>query len=135
MAETLGVVAMLMGAHGVTGDGTTGDVTDSAPAWWLHQIVLGDLVVGDTGFHGPPEVAGPVEVEIGYNVVESLRGRGIATSVCRLLLAQAWRDGADAVRAEADEGNEASVRVLLRSGFTELGDRRYRVQRPAGASR
>jgi RimJ/RimL family protein N-acetyltransferase len=143
MTETLTGLGMVVAAHRATGEPSS-----ATPGWWLHQIVLADLVVGDVGFHGPPPVAGPVEVEIGYNVVEGLRGRGIATRACGLILEQAWRDGAAVVRAEVDPGNVASRRVLLRSGFVEHGrdeqgdgdeqgrpdkqDRRYELRRPTG---
>jgi ribosomal-protein-alanine N-acetyltransferase len=125
MEETLSALAMLVAAHRAVGwSGGT------RPSWWLHQIVLGDTVVGDVGFHGPPAATGPVEVEIGYNVVGGLRGRGIGTQACRLLLLLAWRDGARLVRAEVDPGNEASRRVLLRCGFTELDGLRFQAERP-----
>jgi len=130
-------LGMVVAAHRLTG-GTLPDL----PRWWLHQIVVADLVVGDVGFHGPPPVTGPAEVEIGYNVVEGLRGRGIATRACGLILEQAWRDGAAVVRAEVDPHNVASRRILLRSGFVEHGrdeqdDRdeqggRYELRSPTG---
>lgn len=129
LAETLDALAMLDSAHRAAG--WTGT---STPSWWLHQIVLDDLVVGDVGFHGPPAATEPAEVEIGYAVVEALRGRGIATRACHLVLEVAWRDGAALVRAEADESNPASVRVLRAAGFTALGDRRFRIRRPAGVA-
>jgi RimJ/RimL family protein N-acetyltransferase len=126
MEETLGALGMILEAHRVAGwDG------EGRPPWWLHQIVLDGEVVGDIGFHSPPPAEGPVDVEIGYNVVEALRGRGIATQACRLVLGQAWRDGAVRVRAEAD--NPASGTVLLRAGFTSLGYRRYVIERPVEA--
>jgi RimJ/RimL family protein N-acetyltransferase len=124
MTETVTALGMVVAAQRLTG-GTLPDL----PRWWLHQIVLADLVVGDVGFHGPPPVTGPAAVEIGYNVVEGLRRRGIATRACGLILEQAWRDGAEVVRAETDPGNVASEQVLLRSGF--VGRRgQYEHRRP-----
>lgn len=125
MTETVGALGMLFSAHRAAGW-----TTELAPSWWLHQIVLDDEVVGDIGFHGPPGPKRPVEVEIGYAVVPGLRGRGIATASCRLLLEQAWRDGAALVRAETEPGNQASATVLLRSGFQREGDLRYLIARP-----
>lgn len=95
----------------------------SSPGWWLYQIVVDvtgdgggeDVVVGDIGFHGPPEPGPRAVVEIGYAVVPSRRGRGIATRACALILEQAWRDGADVVQAEAV--NPASRTVLVKCGF------------------
>lgn len=102
------------------------------PLWWLHQIVVGaagqDLVVGDIGFHGPPGPGAPAVVEIGYHVVPGWRGRGVATRACRLLVQQAWRDGADVVRAQAEP---ADSRAVLRAcGFQELPDHWFEVARP-----
>lgn len=135
---TLDALSLITGSHQAAG--WSGG---SAPGWWLHQIVLdgelaaadggpGPLVVGDVGFHGPPPGSGPVEVEIGYDVVPSWRGRGVAGRACALVLEQAWRDGAILVRAETDPGNVASRRVLRGNGFTADGDDQYHVARPAG---
>ena len=93
-------------------------------------MLLDGLVVGDVGFHGPTPVSGPAEVEIGFAVVAGLRRRGIATGACRLVLAQAWRAGAVRVLAETEPENVASQRVLAACGFTELGYRRYVIERP-----
>ena len=68
------------------------------------------MVVGDIGFHGPPEPGSRAVVEIGYAVVPAWQGRGVATRACALILDQAWRDGADLVQAEA--GGPASRAVL-----------------------
>ena len=47
-----------------------------ASPWWFFAVVVDGVVVGDAGFHGPPPAEGPVEVEIGYQVVPSVRRRG-----------------------------------------------------------
>ncbi|MET1003950.1 MAG: GNAT family N-acetyltransferase [Propionibacteriaceae bacterium] len=129
MTETLEALGMILAAHRVMGL-----AADAEPDWWISQIVLGDLVVGDIGFHGPPvtPLVGQqeVDVEIGYNVVPELRGRGIATRAVGLLLEQAWRAGATVVRAETDADNAASRGVLLRAGFTALGHDQYAITRP-----
>jgi len=134
MVETVQSLAVVVAAHGAAGwapDSPSARL-DSAPAWWLHQIVLDDVVVGDVAFHGPPAELGPVEVEIGYDVVPAVRGRGIATRACVLIQQVAWRDGAVVVHADTDPDNRASQRVLLRSGFVGGGDFRFRVDRPVG---
>jgi len=130
MAETVDALGMIVAAHRVQGWSMVVE-----PRWWLHQIVQGDLVVGDIGFHGPPAAIGGGEVEIGYNVVAGLRGRGIATRACALIVERAWRDGATVVRAEADPDNGASQQVLLRSGFRPTGYFRYVLHRPTPGSR
>ena len=119
MAETFGAVQMLLGAHGFAlrpDDDPAGE-----PAWWIWQVVEDGLVVGDIGFHGPPPADGPVTVEIGYNVVPAVRGRGVATRACVLLLEQAWRDGAQLVLAGTEPGNVASQRVLRKIGMQQEG--------------
>ncbi|MBA3529232.1 MAG: GNAT family N-acetyltransferase [Propionibacteriaceae bacterium] len=112
MTETIDALGMLFPAHR-----NLGWLGQDEPAWWLHQVVFDGRVVGDVGFHGPPAAAGPAEVEIGYNVVAGLRGCGIATQACAMLVAQAWRDGAEVVVAETERDNVASQRVLQRCGF------------------
>lgn len=95
--------------------------------WWIFGIVADGVVVGDAGFHGPPPADGPAEVEVGYQVVPSARGQGVATRACALLLAHAWHHGAALVRAEVepDSPDGAASRAVLRAnGFrpTARGD-------------
>ncbi len=115
----------------------TGRAIEESPRWWLHQIIIRgttqepagqDLVVGDVGFHGPPETGGLAVVEIGYHVVPGWRGRGIATRACALVLERAWLDGADIVRAEAEHPD--SQAVLRKCGFREAPDHWFEVARP-----
>lgn len=72
-------------------------------------------VIGTIGFLGPP-VDG--EVEVSYNVAPSRRGLGYATeaviALSRFALAQ---PGVECVTAYTDETNEASISLLLTSGF------------------
>ena len=114
-----------------------GTVLDREPDWWVHQIVVvnslrTETVVGEAGFHGPPDPDGVVE--IGYEVVPGWRRRGVATRACGLLLEQAWALGARVVRAEAPPANVASRRVLRVNGFRPdpegSGPDGYRVDRP-----
>ena len=85
-------------------------------------------MVGDIGFHGPPEPGRRAVVEIGYAVVPGWRGRGVATRACTLILEQAWRDGADLVQAEAV--NPASRAVLLKNGFRPSAGDWFEATRP-----
>ena len=123
MLDSVDAIAMLFAAHRAM----AGTVKDS-PAWWIHQIIVDGVVVGDIGFHGPPSPEW--EVEIGYSVVPAWRGRGIATRACALILQQAWQDGADTVVAETDDGNVASQAVLLRNGFQRRTDGVFVINRP-----
>ena len=83
------------------------------------QRVTGE-VIGDIGFHGPPDEAGTVE--IGYGIVEQYRGRGLvgesAVAICRL--ACSWLEVTRIV-AQTEEGNAASAGVLGHAGFREDG--------------
>ena len=81
----------------------------------------GGTVVGDIGFHGPPDEAG--RAEIGYSVVPGRRGRGYATEAAAALLrwAQA-QPGVRQVVAGCDPGNAASATVLERAGLVRAGE-------------
>ena len=123
--DTLDGLAMLVAAHQAMVD-----ELDAVPAWWLHQIVADDLVVGDIGFHGPPADPAAPSVEIGYNVVPAWQGRRVATWACGAILQQAWQDGAVQVTAETEPDNVASQTVLARNGFRLGADQRWLVERP-----
>ena len=79
------------------------------------------LVVGSIGFFGPPapEGDGVLEAEIGYGLVEAVRGAGYATEAVTAMVAAAEAEGAR-VRASVLPDNAASIRVLAKCGFTEL---------------
>jgi len=51
-------------------------------------VVAEGTLVGETGFHGPPDQSGTVEV--GYGVLPSWRGQGIATEATRALISHAF---------------------------------------------
>lgn len=65
--------------------------------------------------------------ELGYQVVPSSRGAGLAAAGCRLALRHAWaprRDGGLGLRrlvAQTSADNEASIRTLTRLGFVLWG--------------
>ncbi|MDO4784617.1 MAG: GNAT family N-acetyltransferase [Propionibacteriaceae bacterium] len=104
------------------------------PGFGMHLIVrLADgLVVGDAGFHAPPDERG--SVELSYGLAASARGHGYATRAVRLLCASALaRDCASSVIAETTPDNPASIAVLARCGFVPVrsgGQRlRFRLSR------
>jgi [ribosomal protein S5]-alanine N-acetyltransferase len=97
------------------GDGGNGQ-------WGMFQIILRETgeVIGDIGFHGPPDETGTVE--IGYGIVGQYRGRGLlgesAVAICGL----AWsRREVSRIIARTEEGNAASAGVLRHAGFRERG--------------
>ena len=75
------------------------------------------LAVGGIGFFGPPDAAG--QVELGYGLVASARGAGLATEALRAASVTAFDHGARAILADTTLDNRASQRVLEKAGFTE----------------
>lgn len=123
LPESMDAIAMALAAH----EAMIGAI-EEPPDWWIHQIVVDGVVVGDIGFHGPP---GPDKVvEIGYSVVPAWRRRGVASRASELILQQAWQDGAEIVLAEADHDNVASQAVLLSNGFHRRGDGVFMIKCP-----
>ena len=96
---------------------------DGAPPWGVWQVIHRSRVIGDIGFHGPPDDDGAVE--IGYQVVPALRRRGVASTAVGLIVAEAVRHGARSIRADVVGDNPGSSRSLQRNGFhivSEHGD-------------
>jgi RimJ/RimL family protein N-acetyltransferase len=90
--------------------------------WGMFQIILCETgeVIGDIGFHGPPDGAGTVE--IGYGIVEQYRGRGLAGESAVAICGLAWsRPEVTRIIAQTEEGNAASGGVLRHAGFRENG--------------
>ena len=77
------------------------------------------VVVGHAGFHAPPDAVGMVE--IGYTVLEAHRRQGYATATVAVLLREAASRGARVVRASVSPQNEASLAVVRRLGFVQVG--------------
>ena len=84
-----------------------------------YQILLDREVVGGIGFHGPPRDG---LVEVGYGVVESVRGRGVATAALRLILdVAAGYASVKRVCGRTTPDNVASQRVMLGAGLHPSG--------------
>lgn len=78
-------------------------------------------VVGTAGFFGPPDDHGVVG--LGYGVVPSVRGQGLATEALKALLEFASHDPrVRLVQADASRENMASRRVLMNGGFTQVSE-------------
>jgi RimJ/RimL family protein N-acetyltransferase len=84
----------------------------------VYQLVrcMDRRVIGDIGFHGPPDQHGSVTV--GYGLAASARGHGYATEALRALAAWALAQP-EVVRVEADttHANLPSQRVMERAGM------------------
>ncbi|WP_228973094.1 GNAT family N-acetyltransferase [Streptomyces sp. DH12] len=92
------------------------------PGWGVYVMVRASdgRAVGGIGFHAAPDAEGAVE--IGYDVVESARGRDHATEALRALAAWAFRHPeARVLRATVEHGNAASHTVVGRAGFRPVG--------------
>jgi RimJ/RimL family protein N-acetyltransferase len=103
--------------------------------WGLFQIILRETgeVIGDIGFHGPPDETGTVE--IGYGIVEQYRGRGLAGESAAAICGLAWsRPEVSRIIAQTDRDNAASAGVLRHAGFREDdiadGLRNFSLDRP-----
>jgi len=108
---------------------------DTNGQWGMFQIILRETgeVIGDIGFHGPPDEAGTVE--IGYSIVEHYRGRGLAGESAVAICGLAWsRPEVHRIIAQTEAGNAASAGVLRHAGFREDGvadgQRNFSLDRP-----
>jgi ribosomal-protein-alanine N-acetyltransferase len=127
---TLNAARMLLGTYAAL------ELDPERTPWWFFAMVVDGVVVGDAGYHGPPPADGPVEVEIGYQVVPAFRRRGLASRACALLLEHAWRNGAEVVRAEVEPDNPdgaASRAVLRANGFRPTAQGDFVVEAPVSA--
>jgi RimJ/RimL family protein N-acetyltransferase len=103
---------------------------DSSAVPWLPRMLLlratdgssgtGPAVVGNAGFHGPPDDEG--RVEIGYSVLEEHRRRGYAEETVRALMAWATAEhGITRFRASISPDNAASLSLIRKLGFAQAG--------------
>jgi RimJ/RimL family protein N-acetyltransferase len=77
-------------------------------------------LVGAGGYFGPPKSDGTLEV--GYSVVSSFRGKGLARELLDALVANAFADTrVTQIIAHTTPMNVASWRVLERCGFLMVG--------------
>lgn len=97
---------------------------DPSAAPWITRAAVSEpdgVVVGDAGFHGPPDEAGMVEV--GYTVVPGYRRQGYARAMLRALLVRAAADpDVRTVRARIGSDNTASLACIEGFGFTRIGE-------------
>jgi RimJ/RimL family protein N-acetyltransferase len=91
------------------------------------------LVIGDIGFHAPPDELG--EASVGFGIVGVARRRGYAVEALRALLDWALQQPeVRSIHADTDLVNLASQRVLLGAGMrvvADEGDRKvYEIHAP-----
>jgi RimJ/RimL family protein N-acetyltransferase len=93
--------------------------SDAKSQFGYYQIVEDGVAVGGIGFHGPPSDG---TVEVGYGVVPSVRGRGVATGALRQVLDLVRSfDGVTRVLGRTEEDNVASQKVMLAVGMQLVG--------------
>ncbi|GAA1544730.1 hypothetical protein GCM10009730_62320 [Streptomyces albidochromogenes] len=96
---------------------------DPSVAPWITRAAVSEpegVVVGDAGFHGPPDEAGMVEV--GFTVVPAHRRQGYARAVLTALLTRAAAEpDVRTVRARIRSDNNASLATISGFGFTRVG--------------
>ena len=100
----------------------------SLQPWLVRALALRETreVVGTAGFHGPPGINGkhdPEAVELGYEVFEAFRGRGLATEAVSALMS--WAQSEHGVRRfilSIAPGNAPSLAIAARLGFVQTGE-------------
>jgi len=96
--------------------------TPGGEQWGTRLFVTGEPpeLVGWGGFKGEPRDG---VVEIGYEIAESRRNRGLATAAARAMVAEAFADErvTEVIAHTLPESN-ASTRVLEKLGFTRVGE-------------
>jgi RimJ/RimL family protein N-acetyltransferase len=100
----------------------------SLQPWLVRALVLreGRDVVGHAGFHGPPGVNGKQDstaVELGYEVFEQFRRRGLATEATAALIG--WARDEHGVRRfilSIAPANEPSLAIAAKLGFEHTGE-------------
>lgn len=123
LARELGHEVVPGWATFTTALGPTRDaVAANGSRWGARLFVAGDPpeLVGWGGFKGPPTDG---VVELGYEIAEARRGRGLATAATRAMLAEAFADAeVTAVIAHTLPELNASNRVLEKAGFRYDGE-------------
>ncbi|WP_055535755.1 GNAT family N-acetyltransferase [Streptomyces alboniger] len=113
------VMAGVIAEQIAEGSGASGEPGASGdPGAHGHRLIIereSGLVVGSLSLFWPPSEG---DLEIGYGVVPSRRGRGYAPEAARALVAHALTSpDVTTVYAEVELANPASVRVLEKAGL------------------
>jgi [ribosomal protein S5]-alanine N-acetyltransferase len=116
------------------------DPAGATNGWSCRQVerVADGTIIGTIGFKSPPaSIEGRLEAEVGYGLVPSARGAGLATEALAAIVDATDRAGVEVI-ATVEVGNAASLRVLDKCGFVPTrsisGHERAlrRPRRPAG---
>jgi [ribosomal protein S5]-alanine N-acetyltransferase len=91
--------------------------------WWSYFPVYkeNNTLVGSGGFKGKPTING--EVEIGYEIAESFRNRGLATEMAKALIDYAFsKSEVQSIIAHTLGEENASTKVLTCNGFKKVDE-------------
>ena len=93
---------------------------------WRMRIIVersSHTVVGSINLKGPPSPDG--EVEIGWGLIEDVRGRGFATEASAAVIEWAWRQpGVRSITATVPDDNHPSQRLARRLGLIRTSETR-----------
>ncbi|WP_025763063.1 GNAT family N-acetyltransferase [Dyadobacter tibetensis] len=91
--------------------------------WWVYLTIHKEhnQLIGSCGYKGEPDSSGIVE--IGYEIMPSLRGKGLATETARGLVDHAFGSkGVHKVIAHTLAEENASTKLLHNLGFQQTQD-------------
>jgi [ribosomal protein S5]-alanine N-acetyltransferase len=87
--------------------------------FWMILTKDNRTVIGDIGFRGIPDEKG--EVEIGYGLIEEVRGKGYGTEALVAMVNWAFaQDKVKCIKADCLINNFPSLTILQKSGFKEI---------------
>ncbi len=94
---------------------------NEAPWWnWLAILAQDNTLIGTCGYKGPPKDG---TIEIGYGVIASYRGIGLATEIAAVLVDHAFSfPEITHVIAHTLPEENASVKILRKCGFQFVSD-------------
>jgi RimJ/RimL family protein N-acetyltransferase len=95
----------------------------------IEDTTDGSILGGLTLRHFDPMRA---VIEVGYWLFPEARGRGLATRAVRAVAREAFASGFSRIEANVRIGNDASVRVLERAGFSREGVKRSLLRHGGG---
>ncbi len=100
-----------------------GEHPEDARWWtWLPVLRSENLLVGSCGYMGRPNAQG--EVEIGYEIAEHQRGRGLASEAVLALVHHAFAHATvHCVIAHTLPELNPSAKILRRIGFLQTGEK------------
>jgi len=134
IANDLGRFAVLTGFTFPTDNPSIGDLpwhlreiqADHRHLPWRIRVIVErstNTVVGSINLKGPPSAAG--DVEIGWGLIESARGKGYATDASAAVIRWAMQQpGVRSISATIPDDNDRSQRVAKRLGLVRTSETR-----------